>query len=115
MIRCIPVDGSAPFEVENDTRIVCPTPDIIVAADFARDGGNVHLIHDAQYVSVRLESWRERAWRVERELDIVRLARNWSEAQRSYEHGDFGAMDDISEIETALLALGVTREEAMRL
>lgn len=80
MIRCIPVDGSAPFEVPNQYRY---------------DGTLLELCLDElsqAWINERLcriESWRERAERLEKELEALRRqnALDAIDKRRESEHG----------------------------
>ncbi len=73
MIRCIPVDGSPPFEVENDeplerwhedgTREQALARD--VASSSSPNGWEQVLSTNPQSELLRIESWRERAERFE--------------------------------------------------
>lgn len=79
MIRCYPLDGSGPFEVENETpcdacylnevRFVCWYPTTIGIQ--ALGSNNVVLLGKRE---VRVESWRERAERLETELAALHSA-----------------------------------------
>lgn len=73
MIRCYPVDGSEPFEVENETRLDRFDGDhhIISTADaMAGCAPNYAMTWmprlQGRAVECRIESWRERAERLER-------------------------------------------------
>jgi hypothetical protein len=94
MIRCIPVDGSVPFEVENDTRVstvhggVNSTPFGLTWAivdDYEEDRVPC-MVGD---VLCRIESWRERAERLEKELAELRRqsALDAMDKRRESEHG----------------------------
>ena len=96
MIRCIPVDGSAPFEVESGTlarrtrRGGYPYGKLIAACDLAcawfEDRRRVAVVRD-QLVSI--ESWRERAERLEKELAGLRhrIALDAMDKRRESERG----------------------------
>lgn len=80
MIRCIPVDGSEAFEVENDYR--CNGDTLAGCLDeLSQAWVNARLC--------RLESWRERAERLEKELGELRqdIALDAMLKRRESEHG----------------------------
>ena len=69
MIRCIPVDGSEPFEVED---LWAPFDENAkhharVYAVAQSENGGQHMIVNG--TPCRIESWRERAERLEKERD----------------------------------------------
>lgn len=85
MIRCIPVDGSEPFDVpDNEAVVRCTktgTPDksgfgheapAIVWAGYDNDSKWAHRSRLVRGRLCRIESWRERADRLEKELAAAR-------------------------------------------
>ncbi len=69
MIRCYPIDGSEPFEVENDSK---DSRNQFTLDEHAETSGNhCGVIRDGASVFCRIESWRERAERLERELSLT--------------------------------------------
>jgi hypothetical protein len=97
MIRCIPVDGSAPFEVEDDAVVSLQNArrmrgetviftEQIKAGELAQGPPNIVLVGD---VRARMESWRERAERLEKELEALRHqnALDIMDWRRESEHG----------------------------
>ena len=95
MIRCIPVDGSAPFEVENDCVLDRFTPrddHVILRAARIADIGSADEWtprFTSRPVACHLESWRERAERLEKELGELRqkIALDAMLKRRESEHG----------------------------
>lgn len=73
MIRLIPLDGSGPFEVPNDAlldRFTYRRDHLILKAEEVADSGNTGAWMPRAHgrpVECRIESWRERAERLERE------------------------------------------------
>jgi hypothetical protein len=88
MIRCIPIDGSAPFEVENRACIYGSgvAVEILSYSVDARQG--MVSNHSGKWVDCRIESWRERAERLEKELAGLRhkIALDAMDKRREYEH-----------------------------
>jgi len=86
MIRCIPIDGSAPFEVENDT--------LVAESDECQDPVWTHAIWEPRVVvyvngvPCKVELWRERAERLDDELADLRrkIALDAIDARLEYEH-----------------------------
>ena len=88
MIRCIPIDGSAPFEVENGARLKHELPNgvwMYLAASDVIDTNRAIIyrwiaVDDDQQRVCRIESWRERAERLEQELAISKAETALAEA-----------------------------------
>lgn len=97
MIRCIPVDGSEPFEVENAHRLKHELPDgvwMYLAASDVIDTNRAIIyrwiaVDDDQQRVCRIESWRERAERLEKELAALRakIASDAMDERRLSGHG----------------------------
>ena len=95
MIRCIPVDGSEPFEVENDAaldRFTARDDHIILRAERIADIGSADEWtprFSERTIACRIESWRERAERLEKELGELRqkIALDAMLKRRESEHG----------------------------
>lgn len=88
MIRCIPVDGSEAFEVENDAMAYdCAQTVAAIASGEGRNPRDV-VRADRHIVFCRIESWRERAERLEKELAELRrkIVLDAIDARREYEH-----------------------------
>lgn len=80
MIRCYPVDGSESFEVDVEAHTYASTERV---GDLAHDPSpGVHPIRgpDGFYQDCLIESWRERAERLERELAISRAETDAADA-----------------------------------
>jgi hypothetical protein len=87
MIRCIPVDGSEAFEVENDSRAMW----LFESRRFDDLASELYsyVEVDVGEVRCRIESWRERAERLEKELEALRCqnALDAIDKRRESEHG----------------------------
>ena len=111
MIRCYPVDGSEPFEVENKTNVYWSGEFIgfaqEIAADPPDDAVNIHRC------LCRVESWRERAERLEKELAVAKAETVWVEADHRADLASdgIGAMD----YDTATKAVKDAAAEVVRL
>lgn len=85
MIRCTPTDGSVPFEVPNDALLDRFTPrdeHIVLRAERIADIAHDHIWTPRAHgrpVECLIESWRERAERLERELAIAKSETRWEE------------------------------------
>jgi len=89
MIRCIPVDGSAPFEVEDSWAPFDENTKHharVYAVAQAENGGQRMIVNG---VACRIESWRERAERLEKEIEALRRqnALDAIDKRRESEHG----------------------------
>ena len=93
MIRCIPVDGSEPFDVENDTALDRYSGFDLIIRRAARiadvDSKDIwRPRYGGPPVPCLVESWRERAERLEKELAELRqnTALDAMDKRREYEH-----------------------------
>lgn len=90
MIRCIPVDGSEPFEVDNDLMISYTHPAWGPCEEWLRKVAMTpHTVLPVRGISCRIESWRERAERLEKELAGLRhrIALDAMDKRRESERG----------------------------
>jgi hypothetical protein len=89
MIRCIPVDGSAPFEVHCITNIFGCASTVGELAYAQEQRTALVYAPSRQWVGCRIESWRERAERLEKELEALRRqnALDAIDKRRESEHG----------------------------
>lgn len=95
MIRCIPVDGSEAFEIRDTSTLdrwdgpshIVDYADVIATHAEARAFAWTPR-HDGRDVACHLESWRERAERLEKELAELRrkIALDAMDKRREHEH-----------------------------
>lgn len=131
MIRCVPVDGSEAFEVPNDARVDRFESDahiISSASAIASMFGHCCFAwkprSHGRPVDCRIESWRDRAERLEHENALLRLARdycavpgpvNYIEAGYPHCYEPDRLDEERDAIEAKIVALGHSLAEAQNL
>jgi hypothetical protein len=129
MIRCIPVDGSPAFEVENDVSavgVICSYRVDKLADPERGDGEDHSYLVDGK--ECRIESWRERAERLDAALDatfgadtpwplpevLAKLAHAADTLFETYNYDGHGYEEIVSARDAARALLTSFREMAQR-